>query len=84
MFFNSQTESEQNHIIAAFIFELSKVETKAIRERMVGTTRERQCGDRAESGGWAWYARPNQSCSGKGSGEGQTYPRRMPSVSTRR
>ena len=36
MFFNSQTETEQNHIIAAFIFELSKVETKAVRERMVG------------------------------------------------
>jgi catalase len=35
-FFNSQTETEQNHIVAAFIFELSKVETKAIRERMVG------------------------------------------------
>jgi catalase len=35
-FFYSQTEPEQNHIIAAFIFELSKVETKAIRERMVG------------------------------------------------
>ena len=35
-FFNSQTETEQNHIISAFIFELSKVETKAIRERMVG------------------------------------------------
>jgi catalase len=36
MFFNSQTEPEQNHIISAFIFELSKVETKAIRTRMVG------------------------------------------------
>jgi catalase len=35
-FFNSQTETEQNHIVAAFIFELSKVETKAVRERMVG------------------------------------------------
>jgi catalase len=35
-FFNSQTEAEQNHIISAFIFELSKVETKAVRERMVG------------------------------------------------
>lgn len=35
-FFNSQTEPEQNHIISAFIFELSKVETAAIRERMVG------------------------------------------------
>jgi catalase len=36
MFFNSQTEAEQNHIISAFIFELSKVETKAIRTRMLG------------------------------------------------
>jgi catalase len=36
MFFNSQTEPEQNHIISAFIFELSKVETKAVRTRMLG------------------------------------------------
>lgn len=36
MFFNSQTKSEQDHIIAAFTFELSKVDTKAIRTRMVG------------------------------------------------
>ncbi|ADW67775.1 catalase [Granulicella tundricola] len=35
-FFNSQTEPEQNHIVSAFIFELSKVETKAIRTRMLG------------------------------------------------
>ncbi len=35
-FFYSQTEPEQNHIVAAFIFELSKVETKAVRERMLG------------------------------------------------
>ncbi len=35
MFFNSQTESEQNHIIASFTFELSKVDTKAVRERML-------------------------------------------------
>jgi catalase len=35
-FFFSQTKPEQNHIISAFIFELSKVETKAVRERMVG------------------------------------------------
>lgn len=35
-FFYSQTETEQNHIVSAFIFELSKVETKAVRERMVG------------------------------------------------
>jgi catalase len=34
-FFNSQTATEQNHIISSFIFELSKVETKAVRERMV-------------------------------------------------
>ena len=35
-FFYSQTEPEQNHIVSAFIFELSKVETKAVRERMIG------------------------------------------------
>ena len=35
-FFNSQSEPEQNHIISAFTFELSKVETKAVRERMLG------------------------------------------------
>jgi catalase len=35
MFFLSQTEPEQNHIVAAFVFELSKVETPAIRTRVV-------------------------------------------------
>ena len=36
LFFKSQTEAEQNHIISAFIFELSKVDTKAVRTRMLG------------------------------------------------
>ncbi|WP_294820921.1 catalase [uncultured Flavobacterium sp.] len=36
LFFNSQTETEQQHIIKALRFELSKVETVAIRERTVG------------------------------------------------
>ena len=36
MFFKSQTEAEQNHIISAFIFELSKVDTKPVRARMLG------------------------------------------------
>ena len=35
LFYNSQSEAEQNHIVNAFSFELSKVETQAIRERMV-------------------------------------------------
>ena len=35
-FFLSQTEPEQNHIVSALIFELSKVETAAVRERMLG------------------------------------------------
>jgi catalase len=35
-FFYSQTEPERNHIVSAFIFELSKVQTPAVRERMVG------------------------------------------------
>lgn len=34
-FFYSQTEPEQNHIVSAFIFELSKVETPGVRKRMV-------------------------------------------------
>ena len=36
LFFNSQTVPEQNHIISAFTFELSKVQSKAVRARMVG------------------------------------------------
>ncbi len=35
-FFISQTEPEQNHIISAFIFELSKVETEAVRLNLLG------------------------------------------------
>jgi catalase len=35
LFFESQTEPEQNHVAAALTFELSKVKTLAIRERMV-------------------------------------------------
>jgi catalase len=35
LFFNSQTETEKGHIIRALRFELGKVETPAIRERML-------------------------------------------------
>jgi catalase len=35
LFFRSQTDVEQNHIVAALIFELSKVQTPAVRERVV-------------------------------------------------
>lgn len=35
LFFNSQSEPEQNHIINAFTFELGKVQTVAVRERML-------------------------------------------------
>src|SRR3569623_1686307 len=35
LFFNSQSVPEQNHIVNALRFELGKVETPAIRERMV-------------------------------------------------
>jgi catalase len=35
MFFLSQTEAEKNHIISALVLELSKVETRAVRERVV-------------------------------------------------
>ncbi|MCC8426321.1 catalase [Mucilaginibacter sp. UR6-11] len=36
LFFNSQSEPEQNHIIDALRFELGKCETVAIRERVLG------------------------------------------------
>jgi len=36
LFYNSQTETEKAHIIRAFRFELGKVQTTAIRVRMVG------------------------------------------------
>ena len=39
LFFNSQTETEQKHIINAFRFELSRVQTVAVRERMVSGLR---------------------------------------------
>jgi catalase len=35
LFWNSQTEVEKRHIVGAFRFELSRVQTPAIRERMV-------------------------------------------------
>ena len=35
-FFFSQTRPEQDHIVAALIFELSKVETRSVRVRMLG------------------------------------------------
>jgi catalase len=35
LFWNSQTEIEKNHIINAFRFELSRVQTPAVRQRMV-------------------------------------------------
>ena len=34
-FFFSQTEPEQNHIVSAFVFELSKVETEAVRTTLL-------------------------------------------------
>ncbi|MCC7125050.1 MAG: catalase [Acidobacteria bacterium] len=39
LFFRSQTPSEQQHIISAFRFELARVQTAAIRERMVAGLR---------------------------------------------
>lgn len=35
MFYNSQSEPEQEHLVEALLFELGKVETPQIRERMV-------------------------------------------------
>jgi catalase len=40
LFFNSQSEPEKNHLIDALIFELGKVKTVAIRERMLGMLKQ--------------------------------------------
>lgn len=37
LFFNSQSDAEKNHIVDAFSFELGKVQTIAVRERMLKT-----------------------------------------------
>ena len=39
LFYNSQTPVEQNHIVEAFRFELTKVQTPAVRARMVAGLR---------------------------------------------
>ena len=39
LFWNSQTDVEKAHIVHAFSFELSKVQTRAVRERMVSGLR---------------------------------------------
>jgi catalase len=39
LFFNSQSEVEKNHIVAAFRFELTRVQTPAIRQRVVSLLR---------------------------------------------
>jgi len=39
LFFNSQSEVEKNHIVGAFRFELTKVQTLAVRKRMVAGLR---------------------------------------------
>jgi len=36
LFFNSQSDPERNHLVDAFTFELGKVKTVAVRERMIG------------------------------------------------
>jgi catalase len=40
LFFSSQSEHEKNHIIDAFRFELGKVESAVIRERIVGMLKQ--------------------------------------------
>jgi len=40
LFYDSQSEPEKNHIIRALRFELGKVETPSIRERMLGLLAE--------------------------------------------
>ncbi len=56
LFYRSQTEIEQKHIAQALIFELSKVETKAIRFRMLGHSQwiDETLAERVTQGLGAW------------------------------
>lgn len=51
-FFLSQTVPEQDHLVAALVFELSKVETDIVRSTMLGhlATIEAELGDRVAAG----------------------------------
>jgi len=54
-FYMSQTGPEQDHIVAAYTFELSKVETKAVRGRVLGqlaNVDKKLCERVAEGLGW--------------------------------
>ena len=68
LFFNSQSDTEKQHIIAAFRFELSKVTVPAIRERVVSMLRN-VSSDLAE---------------GVAAGLGMELPAAMPAVLARR
>lgn len=52
LFYNSLSEPEQRHLFEAFLFELGKVETMHIRERMVGHIAkvDRQLAERVAAG----------------------------------
>ena len=61
LFWRSMTEPEQRHIVNAFAFELGKVETLAIRRRMLGPPRRSSTTSSASgvgAGARAWRARP--------------------------
>ena len=84
LFFRSQTEPEQNHIVSALVFELSKVETPAIRERVVGAPAEHRDGaGRARRQGLAPAVAAGPGRDGL-SGQGQSATRRRRSASSPR
>ena len=60
LFFRSMTEPEQRHIVSAFAFELGKVETPAIRRRMLGHLDivDKALRRRRRRRRWAWRGRP--------------------------
>ena len=61
LFFRSMTEPEQRHIVNAFAFELGKVETMAIRTRMLGHLDHRRALGAAVEEALGMDGRPNGS-----------------------
>ena len=62
LFWLSLAKPEQDHVVNGFAFELGKVETVAIRKRMLGHLMiiERPWGPRSKKR-WAWWVKPNGS-----------------------
>ena len=76
LFFRSMSEPEQRHIISAFAFELGKVETVAVRKRMLGHLHDHRRGARRRRRGRARHGRGRRMTSSRRASRSTWTPRR--------